>query len=154
MSVRADAETLRAIPVFKDCDPVPLQIMAFTSDRQEFSAGEEVFSQGKKSRAAFLLLTGQVRLMASGEEIGVAEPGAFLGEVAMIGAGVYSISAIAVDQVSTVRISRELFLKVAREYPQFGATVIRNLADRLDASVRQLDSVRVMLNRARNFTDL
>ena len=109
MSVRADAETLRAIPVFKDCDSVQLQIMAFTSDRQEFSVGEEVFSQGKKSRAAFLLLSGQVRLMASGEDIGVAEPGAFLGEVAMIGAGVYSLSAIALDVVSTARISRELF---------------------------------------------
>ena len=62
MSVQADAETLRALPVFKDCDVIPLQIMAFTSERQEFSVGEEIFSQGKKARAAFLLLSGQVRL--------------------------------------------------------------------------------------------
>lgn len=154
MSVRADAETLRSLSVFKDCDVVPLQIMAFTSERQQFSVGEEIFSQGKKARAAYLLLSGQVRLTASGAEIGIAEPGALLGETAMIGAGAYSISATANEIVSTARISRELFLKVAQEYPQFGATVIRNLGDRLDASVRQLDSVRVMLNRTRNFTDL
>ena len=154
MSVRADAETLRSLPVFKDCDVVPLQIMAFTSERQEFSVGEELFCQGKKARAAFLLLSGQVQLTASDEEIGVAEPGAFMGETAMIGAGAYSISATAMEIVSTARISRELFLKVAREYPQFGATVIRNLGDRLDVAVRQLDSVRIMLSRTRNFTDL
>jgi CRP-like cAMP-binding protein len=154
MNVRADAETLRAIPVFRDCESVPLQIMAFTSDRQEFSPGEEIFSQGKKARAAFLVLAGQVRLMASGQEFATAEPGALLGETAMIGAGPYSVSAVAVDTVSAARISRELFLKVAREYPQFGATVIRNLGDKLDDSVRQLDAVRVMLNRARNLSDL
>ncbi len=133
---------------------MPLQIMAFTSDRQEFLEGEELFTKGKKARAAFLILGGQVKLVDSGQQIAVAEPGALLGDIAMIGAGTYSTTAIATELVSTARISRELFLKVAREYPQFGATVIRNLGDKLDASVRQLDSIRVMLKRARNFSDL
>jgi CRP-like cAMP-binding protein len=154
MSVGASAEILRALPTFADCETVPLQIIAFTADRQEFSAGEEIITQGKKARAAFLVLSGQIRLLASGQEIGLAEPGALLGETAMLGAGAYSITAIAMDTVSSARISRELFLKVAREYPQFGATVVRNLGDKLDASVRQLDSVRIMLNRSRNFSDL
>ena len=154
MSVGASAEILRALPIFADCETVPLQIIAFTADRQEFSPGEEIITQGKKARAAFLVLSGQIRLLAAGQEIGLADPGTLLGEIAMIGAGAYSISAVALDTVSTARISRELFLKVAREYPQFGATVVRNLGDKLDASVRQLDSVRVLLDRSRKFSDL
>jgi CRP-like cAMP-binding protein len=154
MSVGASAEILRALPIFADCETVPLQIIAFTADRQEFSAGEEIITQGKKARAAFLVLSGQIRLLANAQEIGLADPGTLLGEIAMIGAGAYSISAVALDTVSTARISRELFLKVAREYPQFGATVVRNLGDKLDASVRQLDSVRVLLDRSRKFSDL
>ncbi|MEO6608569.1 MAG: cyclic nucleotide-binding domain-containing protein [Aestuariivirga sp.] len=154
MSVGASAEILRALPIFADCETVPLQIIAFTADRQEFSAGEEIITQGKKARAAFLVLSGQIRLLAAAQEIGLADPGTLLGEIAMIGAGAYSISAVALDTVSTARISRELFLKVAREYPQFGATVVRNLGDKLDASVRQLDSVRVLLDRSRKFSDL
>jgi CRP-like cAMP-binding protein len=154
MSVGASAEILRALPTFADCETVPLQIIAFTADRQEFSAGEEILTQGKRARAAFLILSGQIRLVASGQEVGMAEAGALLGETAMIGAGTYSITAIAMETVFSARISRELFMKVAKEYPQFGATVVRNLGDRLDASVRQLDSVRVMMNRSRNFSDL
>ena len=154
MNDRAEANLFRAPPIFRDYDIVPLQILAFTAERQEFGAGEEIFSQGKKTRAAYLVQAGQVRLVASGEDIGIAETGALLGEIGMIGSGTYSITAIAMDMVSTLRISRELFLKVVREYPEFGKMVIRNLGDRLDASVRELEAVRIMLNRSRNFSDL
>ncbi len=154
MSVRADAETLRTIPLFRDCEIVPLQIMAFTSERQEFSTGEELITQGKKARAAYLLLGGQVRLFRSGQEIGTAEPGAILGEIAMIGAGTYSITAVATENVSTARISHELFIKVAREYPEFGQKVVQNISDKLQTSVRELEAVRILLNRARNFSEL
>jgi Cyclic nucleotide-binding domain len=120
MSVRADAETFRQVAIFRDCDSVPLQILAFSADRQEFSIGEDVITQGKKARAAFFILNGRVVLRDAGKDIGMAEPGSLLGEVAMIGSGTYSISATARDVVSTARISHELFLRVAKEYPEFG----------------------------------
>ena len=128
--------------------------MAFAAERQEFSIGEDIITQGKKARAAFFILNGLVTLRSNGQDIGMAEPGALLGEVAMIGSGTYSLSGTARDIVSTARISHELFLKVAKEYPEFGATVLRNLSDKLEASVRDFDSVRVLLNKARKFSDL
>ncbi len=154
MSVRAEAETFRQVAIFRGCDSVPLQIMAFAAERQEFSIGEDIIAQGKKARAAFFILNGLVTLRSNGQDIGMAEPGALLGEVAMIGGGTYSLSGTARDIVSTARISHELFLKVAKEYPEFGATVLRNLSDKLEASVRDFDSVRVLLNKARKFSDL
>ncbi len=154
MSVLADAETLRKIGIFQNCDTVPLQIMAFAADRQEFSVGEELISQGKKARAAFFILNGLVALRENGKDVGVAEPGAFLGETAMIGAGAFSITAVAREIVSTARISHELFLKVAKEYPDFGRAVLNNLSAKLEASVRELDTVRVMFEKSRTFSDL
>jgi CRP-like cAMP-binding protein len=154
MSVLADAETLRKIGIFRNCDSVPLQIMAFAAERQEFSIGEELIGQGKKARAAFFILNGLVALREHGKDVGVAEPGAFLGETAMIGAGHYSITAVARDIVSTARISHELFLKVAKEYPDFGRAVLNNLSAKLEASVRELDTVRVMFDKSRKFSDL
>lgn len=154
MSVRADAESFRQVPIFQDCDTIALQIMAFAAERQEFSIGEDVITQGKKARAAFFILNGRLTLRSQGQDVGLAEPGAFLGEVAMIGAGTYAITATARDIVSTARISHELFVKVAKEYPDFGRMVLRNLGDKLDASVRELESVRVLLTKARKFSDL
>ncbi len=154
MSVLADAETLRQIAIFRNCDAIPLQIMAFTAERQEFSIGEDLMTQGKKARAAFVLLNGKVSLRENDHDVGVAEPGAFLGETAMIGSGQYSITATARDIVSTARISHELFLKVAKEYPDFGRAVLHNLSEKLYQSVRELDTIRVMLDKSRKFSDL
>ena len=154
MSVRAEAETFRQVAIFRDCDSVPLQIMAFAAERQEFSIGEDIITQGKKARAAFFVLNGRVALRDAGKDIGVAEPGSLLGEVAMIGSAAYSITGNAQDVVSTARISHELFLRVTQEYPEFGRAVLRNLSDKLEATVREFDGVRVLLNKSRKFSDL
>ena len=95
MGVRADSETLRAIPIFRDCDTVALQILAFAAERQEFASGEDIITQGKKARAAFLILNGQAKVKDGARDVAVAEPGAFLGEVAMVRAGPYAITATA-----------------------------------------------------------
>jgi CRP-like cAMP-binding protein len=154
MSVRADAETLRQIPLFRECESVPLQIMAFAAERQEFSVGEEILTETKKARAAFFILNGSVELLRSGQSIGRAEPGALLGEVAMIGGNPSTLTAKALDLVSTARISHELFLRVAKEYPEFGRVVLHNLSEKLVNSVREYESVRVLLTKARKFSDL
>lgn len=154
MSVKADAETFRQVALFRDCDTIPLQILAFAAERQEFSIGEDVITQGKKARAAFFILNGRVALRNEGTDIGVAEPGSLLGEVAMIGSGTYSLSATARDVVTTARISHELFLRVAKEYPDFGRAVINTLSEKLQGTVREFETVRIMLSKARKFSDL
>ena len=154
MSVRADAETLRQIPLFRDCESVPLQIMAFAAERQEFSAGEDIITEGKKARAAFFILNGSVDLRRQDQSIGRAEPGALLGEVAMIGGNPSTLTAKALDLVSCARISHELFLRVAKEYPEFGRVVLHNLSEKLTSSVREYEAVRVLLTKARKFSDL
>jgi CRP/FNR family transcriptional regulator, cyclic AMP receptor protein len=154
VSVRADSQTLQQISVFRDCDPVALQILAFAAERQEFQSGEEIISQGKKARAAFVVLNGQAKLRDGARDLGYAEPGSFLGEVAMLGSGTYSISAIASGSVETARITHELFVRVAKEYPDFGRGVIRNLGDKLEGHLRELEGIRAMLAKSRNFADL
>jgi CRP/FNR family transcriptional regulator, cyclic AMP receptor protein len=158
MSVRADAETLRQIPIFADCEPVHLQLLAFASERQHFVAGEAIIQQGEKAKSAFLILNGTADIKqargSKSEFIARAVPGTFLGEVAMIGKTTYSISALATDPVSTARIDHGLFLRVANEYPEFGQRVFAALAQRLDVSVREFDSVRVPFTRAKSFSDI
>jgi CRP-like cAMP-binding protein len=158
MSVRADAETLRQIPIFAECEPVHLQLLAFASERQQFVSGEAIISQGKKAKSAFLLLSGNADIrQLSGlqdQSIATAEPGSLLGEVAMIGQSTYAISALALGPVSTARIDHTLFLRVANEYPEFGQNVFRVLARRLESSMLDFESVREKFMRARSFLDL
>jgi CRP/FNR family transcriptional regulator, cyclic AMP receptor protein len=158
MSVRADAETLRQIPIFSECEPVHLQLLAFASERQHFVSGEAIISQGKKANSAFLLLSGNADIRqttgSQSQSIATAEPGAFLGEVAMIGKSTYAISALALGPVSTARIDHALFLRVANEYPEFGQSVFRVLARRLENSMQDFEGLRGKFTRGKTFLTL
>lgn len=158
MSVRADAETLRNIPIFAECDPVALQVIAFAAERQHFAAGEHLLTEGETGLAAYLILSGRAEIRAGkggqSEVIGQAEPGAFLGEVAMIAKAPCSVSAVAVGPLVAAKIDRKLFLRVADEYPEFGAAVFKALAGKLDVSLSEFNSARRMLERAKSFLDL
>jgi CRP-like cAMP-binding protein len=152
MSVRADAETLRAIPIFRECEAVPLQVMAFAAERQTFAPGETLIAEGTRAKAAYFVLQGNVTLKQGNKVIGLAEPGSFLGELAMIGNTQYSLTAVAELPVSTARIDRALFLRVANEYPEFGDAVLKAISEKLGSSVRELDGVKNLFNRARSFS--
>ena len=135
-----------------------LQLLAFASERQLFVSSEAIISQGKKAKSAFLLLSGnadiQQFLGSQNQSIAKAEPGALLGEVAMIGKTTYAITALALGPVSTARIDHALFLRVANEYPEFGQSVFRVLARRLENSMQDFESVRGKFTRGKSFPDL
>lgn len=154
MSVRADAESLRQIPIFRDCDPIALQVMAFAAERQNFLPGETIIAQGKKGKSAFFLMSGSAKVFNNENEVGQAEPGAFLGELAMISGALYAITATAATAVTAARIDNALFLRVADEYPAFGKSVLHALSRKLEISVKELDSIRGLLVKARSFSDL
>lgn len=128
--------------------------MAFAAERQNFTKGQTIIKQGDNAKAAYFLLSGSVNLQQGKSLVGQAEPGALLGELAMLGGSTYSLTATALEPVSAVRIDNALFIRVASEYPEFGRAVLDALSEKLGNSVRELDSVRNLLNRARSFSNL
>lgn len=155
MSVRADAETYRSIPIFADCDATHLQILAFSAVRQSFAEGDVVIKKGLKGGAAFLILSGRADIVSDGGvRIGSAGPGAMLGEISMIGDIAYSLTARASEPLQAARIDRTLFMRVAQEYPDFGTRVFNALARKLDLSLGDLDSARHAFERAKSFRSL
>jgi CRP/FNR family transcriptional regulator, cyclic AMP receptor protein len=154
MSVRADAETLRQIPIFRECDAVPLQVMAFAAERQNFAPGQAIVTAGAKGTSAYFIMSGHATVSNARERLGTAEPGALLGELAMIGGAPYSVTAIADDQVTTARIDTALFQRVAEEFPEFGRAVLQAVSRKLDGSVKEFEKVRQLMVKARGFSDL
>ena len=155
MKARAEAEVFRRIPLFADCDWAQLQVLAFSCDREEFDAGEAIVKQGSKGDAAYLILKGRAEVIATtaGKQRPVAavEAGSFIGELAMIAGLPYSISAIAATPVVAARVPRALFMRVAEEFPEFGAKVFAAMARKLDGSVNDLLTVQRAFDEARSF---
>ncbi len=156
MSVRADADTLRRIPIFAECDAVPLQVIAFAAERQHFAAGETIVSEGARGLSAYLILNGRAEIRATIRSrqvsLGHADPGSLLGDMAMIGTIPYAVTASALTQVATARIDRSLFLRVTDAYPDFGAAVLDAMVRKLDGSLQDLNAVKGLFDGARSFS--
>jgi len=151
MSVRAEAGVLQLIPLFADCDKAHLQVLAFAAEKVEFAPGQYVFRDGERGNAAYLILQGtadvQIREGTGIRLAGQLEPGAFAGELSMIAGLPYTVSIFATSRLITAKISRELFMRVAREFPDFGARVQAALARKLDQSVGELKTVKTLFEQ-------
>jgi putative ABC transport system ATP-binding protein len=53
-----EIRVLRSVPIFGNLDTARLKLLAFTSERTVFAAGEVLFRQGDESDAAYVLLSG------------------------------------------------------------------------------------------------
>jgi CRP-like cAMP-binding protein len=116
----------RQIPIFRECDAVPLQVMAFSSVRQQFEADDILLKQGLKGGAAFLILSGIGPMSGRATTRWArAGPGAMLGEVAMIGDVPYGITARASEPLSAARIDRACSCGWRRNIPDFGASRVQ-----------------------------
>jgi CRP-like cAMP-binding protein len=150
-----NAESLRQIPLFAECDRAHLQVLAFASERVEFAEGADIFRAGNTGSSAYLLLSGDAEVWKSqGEErieVARAGPGAFLGELAMIAGVAYSVNVTAKSPVIATRISRDVFMRVVGEFPDFGARVMCALSHKLTGSISEFERIRHMLENAPSF---
>jgi CRP-like cAMP-binding protein len=148
MSVKAEAEAFRRIPLFTGCEPSHLQMIAFSAERVEFPTGAFLIRQGEKGAAAFLMLQGRAEasIEQDGEtrRLALLEPGSFVGELAMIADLPYSLTAVALENIHAVRIPRTLFMRVASEFPEFAAKVHAALSSKLNLSVSELRKVQAL----------
>jgi CRP-like cAMP-binding protein len=150
-----NAESLRQIPLFAECDPAHLQVMAFASERVDFAQGADIIRAGGTDSAAYLVLAGEAEVWKSqGDkrlDLAIAGPGAFLGELAMIAGVAYSVNITARSPISATRITRDIFMRVVGEFPDFGVKVMAGLSSKLTGSVTEFDQIRQMLQSVRSF---
>jgi CRP/FNR family transcriptional regulator, cyclic AMP receptor protein len=156
MNVRAEADAFRQVPLFAQCDPAHLQVIAFSSEKVEFPDGAALIRQGKTGDSGFLILRGQARAQATdskgARDLGDIGPGVFVGEIGMIAGAPYSITVTATGKVIAARVTRDLFLRVAREFPDFGMRVQASIAAKLEGTVGELKSVKKVFDQAAEFS--
>jgi CRP-like cAMP-binding protein len=155
MRVKASAESLGRLPLFSECDRTHLQMLAFSSRRCSFAAGDAIIREGTAGNTAYLILDGLCDVsIGEGQkarQLGEAGPGLLLGELAMIAGGTYSISATARQDVEAAAIERDTFLRLAGEFPEFAARVHKALSRKLEATMSDLVGAKSAFEGARAF---
>jgi len=146
MLLKDEVQMLRQVPLFARVEPAKLKLLAFTSDRVSYDAGEILFHQGDFGDAAYVILAGNADILVetSGGMIKVAEAekNAIVGEIAILCDVTRTATVRALLPVEALRIGREQFLKLLSDFPEITIEVMRVLAARLTQTTSELTAAR------------
>jgi CRP-like cAMP-binding protein len=142
MSLKQEFESLRRVPFFAEIEPAKLKLLAFMSERIGFDAGRTVMHQGDVGDAAYLIIEGEAEVLVetpAGPVI-VATLGAneIVGEIAILCNVPRAATVRAKNRLITLRIGKEPFMRMVREFPNMAVSIMQELAHRLEATNNQL----------------
>ena len=142
MSLNEEVELLRNIPLFSKLEASKLKLLAFTSERLTYDAGQLLCSQGDMGDAAYIIVDGEAAVLVDSPagQIRVADLGRndFVGEIAILCDVPRTATVQAESKVVALRISKDLFFRLVEEFPQMAVEIMRELAHRLEATTAQL----------------
>src|SRR5262249_44692848 len=141
-----DADLLATIPFFAGLDLHKLKLLAFTSERQSLQPGEDLFNQGDLGEMAYVVVDGDVDVLVSTAEgevkVAAAGRGDLIGELALLCDAPRTATIRAQNQVTFLKIAKDVFLKLIEDNPQVSLNVTRIVAGRLEKMMRGIDRLR------------
>jgi len=147
VSINDDVELLRKIPMFAKVEPAKLKLLAFTSERVTYEPGQELFRQGDPADAAYIIVDGSADVLVATPKgpLSVATLGRneFIGEIGILCDVPRTATVKAIDRVTTLKISKDLFFRMVTDFPAMGVEVMRVLAHRLEQTTVQLREARL-----------
>ena len=151
MSLKEEYELLRRVPYFAEIEPAKLKLLAFMSERVAFDPGKRLFRQGDPGDAAYLIIAGEAEVSAETPTgpLVLATLGAneIVGEMAILGNVPRAATVSAKGRLVTLRISKEPFMRMVREFPSMAVAMMQELAERLAATNNQLSTAQAELKR-------
>ncbi len=146
MSLLQEYELLRGLPLFADIEPGKLKLLAFMSERVGYDPGKNLCRQGDPADAAYLIIDGEaeVILESAAGPITVATLGAneIVGETGILCDAPRNATVRAKNRLTALRIARDPFLRMVREFPTMAVSIMRELAHRVELTNNQLRAAR------------
>lgn len=151
MSLQQEVDLLRKIPMFAKIEPAKLKLLAFTSERLSYSDGDVLFRQGDAGDAAFVIISGQAEISIATDEgpfvVARLSDHDFVGEIAILCDVPRTATVTAVTNLEALCISKDLFFRMIKEFPEIAIEVMRELAHRLENTNSRLRDVAGGRNR-------
>ena len=151
MSLTEDVEVLRRIPLFAKVKPAKLKLLAFTSERLEYPAGDALFHQGDYGDAAYIILEGEADILVDTDDgaVKIATLGKndIVGEIAILCGVPRTATVVAHGSLEILRVSKDGFFHLVTEFPQVGVEVMSALAAKLHRTTQALTAARAKEHR-------
>jgi len=146
MSIQEEVALLRRVPLFARIAPSTLKLLAFTSERVTYDEGQTLFNQGDEGDAAFVIMDGEADILvdtpAGALSVAKVKKNDFVGEIAILCEVPRTATVKALSRLKTLRINKEQFFKLMKEFPDISIEVMRVLAQRLADTTEELAETR------------
>ncbi len=142
MSLHQEVEFLRRVPFFAEIEASKLKLLAFMSERVGFDNGKIVCRQGDPGDAAYLIIDGEAEIVLESPAgpIIVATLGTneIVGEMSILTGAPRNATVRAKGRLIALRIAKEPFMRMVREFPAMAVSIMQELAHRVEANNNQL----------------
>ena len=150
MSMLTNQDLLRRVPLFAMLSEDQLSRLASSVLKRRVKRGERVVTQGQRSDALSIILSGRARVLmtdsSNNREVILAtlKTGDYFGEMSLIDNDVHSATVEAEIQTDVLELGREEFLHCLAESAPLAYGVIRSLVQRLRHADRKIGSLALM----------
>jgi CRP-like cAMP-binding protein len=135
---------LSALPLFKALDEATLARLAAATVTRRLARGEYVFRKGDVATAMYVVVHGEIRLVARsparGERLtGVVGPGRSFGEPVMFLERSALVDAQAAGDALVLQLPREAVFAEIERNPRFARRIIASLSQRVESMVHEVE---------------
>jgi uncharacterized membrane protein len=149
-----DPQELKHVPLFELLDDDELAVLAAQVDLRKFAARQRIFKIGEPSRAAYVVMSGSVRVTTIDEdhqEVLIDQPthGGVFGFASMLDQTPHQANAMAEEETLCAELDREDISVLLQRKPMAGLDMLTTLGRQIHASQRL-----VQLRASRNPNEL
>jgi CRP-like cAMP-binding protein len=109
----------------------PADLFRQETDTVQLAPGDFLFREGDKRDVMYVLLEGEMEIRLGSYVVETAQPGALIGEMALIDDSPRAANAIAKTPSRLAKIDKRRFHFLVQQTPHFATHVMKELADRL-----------------------
>ena len=138
MSLERDIRLMRNLPILEELSDDQLRLIAFSAENRRLPEGAELFRDGQRADAAYVVAEGDIVLSQEtedGETISEhCGPGTLIGGRSLLIETLRPARAVAAANSEVIMIRRALFHRMMNEYPDIAARLHARLAADLESA--------------------
>jgi CRP-like cAMP-binding protein len=129
---------LAQVPLFRSCPPEIVARIADATGELAFEAGQAIVQRGQVGNGLYIVVSGEVRIVAGSDELARLGPGEFFGELSVIDQQPRSASALADGPTACLALASWDLVALLEQDPGLAMNLLRELAVRLRQADAQL----------------
>lgn len=122
---------LKNIELFHDIPGEVLADIAALLEEETFEKGQYIVNEGDLGKELFMIVKGEVEVVAGGNVVAIMKEGAGFGEMALIDSQPRSADIIARNDVLVLKMESDDFLEILKQRDEVALGVIRVLTGRI-----------------------